>query len=137
MRGLLALAVLLASVDPALPHGTKTQTIEIVHPWTFGRSPRGTVIVAMTIKNTGKLDDRLIGASSPLASSVSIVAGPDARRVEAIVVVPGRAAELSPAGQHLVLDGVSKPLSPYDTIPVTLRFERAGAVTIEVLVEER
>jgi copper(I)-binding protein len=39
-------------------------------------------------------------------------------------------------GPHIVLTGVKKQLGAYDAFPMTLVFERAGKVEIEVQVEE-
>ena len=43
---------------------------------------------------------------------------------------------LKPRGYHLLLLGVKAPLAKGSTLPVTLTFEKAGAVTVEFAVEE-
>lgn len=39
-------------------------------------------------------------------------------------------------GPHILLTGVKRQLSPYDAFVMTLTFERAGKVEVEVAVEE-
>ena len=48
----------------------------------------------------------------------------------------GESVELLPSGAKLRLGGVKKALSAYDTFQMTLIFERAGQIEVEVLVEE-
>ena len=132
-------AVLLTQAAQA--HGTKTKTIEIVHPWTreTAGAIEATVEVYMTIKNRGRAADRLLGVETPLAKSVEIMDLPeqgDMRRVDRIAIEAGESTELLPSGAKLRLTGVARPLPAYDTFPMTLIFEHAGRIMIEVLVEE-
>jgi copper(I)-binding protein len=43
---------------------------------------------------------------------------------------------LGRGGPHFLLSDLAKQLAAYDSFPMTLNFERAGNVVIEVLVEE-
>jgi copper(I)-binding protein len=124
-----------------LAHGVKTKTIEIDHPWTFGADVAGAdVEVCATIKNIGRGSDRLIGARTPLAKTVEIVepesdgkSGP----TRAIEMRPGARVELRLSGRRLLLRAFAKALPPWDSFPLTLVFEKAGPIEVEVLVEER
>jgi copper(I)-binding protein len=42
---------------------------------------------------------------------------------------------LKSAGPHIALGGLRKPLNAYGTVPMSLVFERAGKMDIEVMVE--
>ncbi|MCX8135061.1 MAG: copper chaperone PCu(A)C, partial [Roseococcus sp.] len=42
---------------------------------------------------------------------------------------------LQPGGLHLMLIGLTQPLVAGQSVPVTLRFERAGEVTIQLAVQ--
>ncbi|MGH8742060.1 MAG: copper chaperone PCu(A)C, partial [Burkholderiales bacterium] len=42
--------------------------------------------------------------------------------------------ELKPAGSHLMFVDIKRPFRHGDTVPVTLRFEKAGEVQIELHV---
>lgn len=142
MRLLLAAALCGITWVSVLAHGVKTKTIEIDHPWTYGTEVAGSdVEVGATIKNVGRATDRLIGARSPHAKSVEIVEpGPDGKSpqsVRAVELRPGARVELQLSGRRLMLRGFSKPLPPWDSFPLTLVFEKAGPIEVEVLVEER
>ena len=53
-----------------------------------------------------------------------------------VVIQGGHTTILKPRGYHLLLHGVKAPLVKGSTLPVTLTFEKAGAVTVEFAVEE-
>jgi len=44
-------------------------------------------------------------------------------------VAPGARVELKPGSYHLMLIGLKRALTPGQTVTLTLRFERAGALT--------
>ena len=93
----------------------------------------------LTIRNTGG-EDRLIGAESPAAERVEIHTHIREggvmmmRRVEGIDLPAGGEAALEPGGDHLMLLGLKGELSPEDRFPLTLLFEKAGRVDIEMRV---
>ena len=54
-----------------------------------------------------------------------------------LVVIPAKdSVELAPGGLHIMLVNLGKDLSVGDTFPVTLEFQRAGDITIEVEVKQ-
>ena len=57
------------------------------------------------------------------------------RQVDAIELPPGATVELKPGGMHLMLMGLKQPLKADDKVPLTLRFEKAGEVTVQMSVE--
>jgi hypothetical protein len=57
------------------------------------------------------------------------------RRVEAIEVPADGMASLRPGGFHIMLIGLTEPLKEGERFPLTLTFEKAGSVTVEVAVE--
>lgn len=139
---------LVASTSLALAHGVKTRSLEIVHPWAHETAaPGGDAVVSMRIRNVGERPDRLVGATSPAADSVEIVsatpvapakpAAAAAPPPPTIPIPPGAVTELARTGAHLVMKGLKARLTAYAMVPVTLRFERAGAVAIEVMIEEK
>jgi copper(I)-binding protein len=54
------------------------------------------------------------------------------RPVEAIEVSPGEPTVLEPGGFHVMLMGLKQPLNEGEVFPLTLTFEKAGEVTMEV-----
>lgn len=87
--------------------------------------------------------DRLLGGTTPLAERFelhSMTMQGDVmqmRQVEAIALPAGQKVELKPGGLHVMLIGLKQPLALGSKVPVTLRFERAGEVKIEMTVMSR
>ena len=95
----------------------------------------------LSIHNTGTADDRLIAASSPLAGDVqthemSVVNDVMQMRElpDGIAIPAGETVELIPGGLHLMMMGLTGPFVEGETVPVTLVFEQAGEVEIELSV---
>jgi periplasmic copper chaperone A len=94
----------------------------------------------MTLVNRGGAADRLLGATTPRADQVelhTVVRDGDVmrmRQVMAIEVPAGGRVALEPGGYHVMLLGLKGPLKQGETVPLTLSFERAGALTIDVAV---
>lgn len=131
----------------AQAHGVKTKTIEIVHPWTYETAgvepvaPEPVASVYMKIKNRGRQSDRLLAAVTTRAAAVELRGAPlpgsgATQRVPWIEIKAGEDVELLPSGVALQMSGVKKAFPAYDTFTMTLTFERAGKIEIEVLVEE-
>ncbi len=105
---------------------------------TIGNSPNSAAY--MTIEVAGDRADRLIEASSPLAAKVQlhnhIMEGGVAkmRPVDAVEVSPGAPIVLQPGGLHIMLIGLKQPLVEGAQLPLTLTFETAGKVELEVPV---
>ncbi len=135
---LLAAAVLLALAPAADAHRITTKTLQIDHPWAGDMTdakPPFDLAVLMVIRNTGKSVDVLTGASSPHAQRIElrhVSSGPH-KEVE---IKPGARVELSTKNVYLRVIGFNKVVDAYDYFPVTLNFKRAGAVKIEVQVED-
>ena len=57
------------------------------------------------------------------------------RPVESIAIEQGTVTQLKPGGLHVMLMDLKKPLEGGAKFPLTLKFERAGEVTVEVDVQ--
>ena len=145
MSRLLAVFLLLAVAlaPPAvLAHSHKKKGVEVVHPWTHPVAERagGTTRVFMKIKNLSGAPERLLGASTPATAKSELQEttgdGPSGKAVAAVVIDPGKEAQLTRKGPHVVLTGIRKRLDAYDTFKLTLVFEKAGRVVVDVAVEE-
>ena len=139
-----AILALVLIAPAALGHGVKSRTLEIVHPWTYGTNEKAAVPVYMKIKSLDRRGDRLIGAETAIAASVAIhqpkpgAASPNETVAAQVLAINGRSnVELVPSGARLVMKDIARPLRAYDTFEMTLVFERAGRIKVEVLVEER
>jgi len=88
----------------------------------------------------GAINDRLLGASADIAQSAELhtmrMEG-DVMRMRQLnsVEVPARqTVEFKPGGMHVMLIGLKTPLKVGKSFPMTLRFEKAGSVTVDVRV---
>jgi hypothetical protein len=146
MRILVPAAVALAltaaaAISFARGAGNGSAELAIVSAWARATPPRAEVGAAyVTVENRGGTEDRLIGVESPAAANVVLhrTAAENGvatmRPLELAAVPAGGRLEMQPGGAHLMLMGLSAPLQAGTTIPVTLVFENAGAVIVEVEV---
>jgi periplasmic copper chaperone A len=136
LSGLRFIAAVVAVVLPlsSAAHQTRHKTLTVVHPWVL-ETERPEADLHVLIKNTGQITERLLGASTPVATSASIL---DAigQGVPELTIPQGGELTLKPGEARIILVGLRKPLRPYDTFALTLVFKRAGIVEVEVIVEE-
>jgi copper(I)-binding protein len=137
---------LLAAVPAllALPAAAQDFTagdIRIGRPWTRAAGQNGNGGGFMRLTNGGAQPDRLISAASPIARVVELhthIREGDVMRMRPVNDIPipaGQTVELRPGGLHVMLIGLTAPLQQGARVPVTLRFERAGEVTVQLTVE--
>ena len=127
MRYLILLTSLVASSAGA--------QITIDTAWARATAPGAKIGAGyMTIRNAGGAADRLVGASSPAAERVEMhVTTKDGevsrmREVKSYAVPAKGAFELKPNGPHLMLVNLKAPLKEGASVPLRLRFEKAGDV---------
>ena len=115
--------------------------VKIENAWTRA-TPPGAKIAAgyLTIRNGAASADRLVSASSPAADKVQThvtVTERDISRMREVkgYEIPAHGAfELKPGGAHLMLVGLKAPLKEGERVPLTLKFQRAGEVKVELEV---
>lgn len=127
---------------PAAVHGL----LEVRKPWVRVSSrplTSGAAGAFLSITNKGPDHDRLVAASSPLVERIELCgikvvdADIEMRPLAAgITIQAGHTTTLKPRGYHLLLQGLAAPLAKGSTLPVTLTFEKAGAIALEFAVEE-
>lgn len=95
----------------------------------------------MTLKNSGKEDHAVVGASSPAAEVVELhthIMGDDGmhrmREVEKVDVPAGGEAVLQPGGLHVMLINLTAPLKAGDQIELTLKYEDGSEESMNVEV---
>jgi copper(I)-binding protein len=141
----LSLLIACGSVQGASPTPVaQIGAIAIVDPWVRPAIllDGGTnSVVYLIIRNTGSTPDRLLGASSPIAQAIELHTSIDEggqsqmRPIEGGLPIPaGGEVDFSPRGAHLMLIGISHELRQGDTVTITLRFEQAGEVVVQVPV---
>src|SRR5437764_1261292 len=105
---------------PAQAHETQAGDIAIVHAYaapTLAGTTTGAAYIA-SLENKGSAADRLVGASTPVASRVEIhTMAVDAqgvmrmREIDGIALAPNAAVKMRPGtGLHLMLVGLKEPL---------------------------
>jgi periplasmic copper chaperone A len=140
----LAAALTLFTLAPAQAHGGQAGDVEITHPYATPSLPGvpngGAYIVRL--ENKGKVADRLLRASTPMAQRVELhTMTMDGtvmrmREVGEIALAPGAKVEMRPGmGYHFMLMGLTQPLRVGESFPLTLEFERGGKVEVKVVVQ--
>ncbi len=144
LKSLAAAALISLASLSAQAHEYKLGDLTINHPWTRATPPKAPAAGGFAeIQNTGAEADRLIGASSPIAGRTEIheMAVNDGvmtmRQLENGLEIPaGGTAVLKPGSFHIMFMQLKEPLKEGTKAPVTLTFEKAGDVTVEMAVEK-
>jgi copper(I)-binding protein len=138
---LLRCAILIAM--PAFAYGQAKGDIEVRHPWSRATPPGAKVGVAyMEIHNRASRPDRLLSATSAAAKRVEMhVTQRDGevtkmRQVQSFEVPARERYALRPGGSHLMLVELVRPLKQGERFSITLRFERARELEVELEVQE-
>ncbi|HEV7253178.1 MAG TPA: copper chaperone PCu(A)C [Mesorhizobium sp.] len=113
--------------------------LAVAQAWARATLPnQRTAAAYLTIANAGSAPDRLLSASSPAAERVEIHSMAVVDDVMTMRSVPdglevpaGGSVALTPGGEfHLMLVNVAEPLAEGGQAPLTLNFERAGALEV-------
>jgi len=130
------------AAHPAAAHGYGAGDLQVRHPWTRATPPGADVAAGyLEIRNSSLQPDRVVGASTPAAKRVELhVLARDGdilrmREVKSFEVPARQRFTLRPGGAHLMIVGLEKPLAMGERLPLTLRFERAGEIRIELEVQ--
>ncbi|MDD9729819.1 copper chaperone PCu(A)C [Mameliella sp. AT18] len=138
LKTLFAGACALALATPAFAE------IVVKDPYARSSGPLAKAGAAfMMIENTGAEDDRLIAAKSDIAVRVELHTHKDMgegvmrmMEVEEGFPVPaGGAHMLQRGGDHVMFMGLKGPMEQGQTVTVTLTFEKAGDMVVEIPVD--
>ena len=117
-----------------------TNAIKIENAYTRATAPGQQVAGGfMKIENKGTAD-QLVSASSPVAGEVQLhEMSMDGnvmkmRQVKDIAVPANGAVELKPGGYHLMFLNLKGPFNAGQTVPVKLKFAKAGEVEVKLPV---
>ncbi|HHH9558893.1 TPA: copper chaperone PCu(A)C [Pseudomonas aeruginosa] len=140
----LGMAVLLAPALVAQAHEYKVGDLEVAHPWARETPPGATTAaVYLTVKNKGASADKLVGAETSAAGMADLHQSQNKDGtmtmvpVQAIDIPAKGRAKLVPMGYHLMLMDLKAPLKVGQKVPVTLKFEKAGSLPVEVEVQNK
>lgn len=133
-RGLLAAALLIASTAQA------QNAVKVEKAWarpTVAGQAGGGGFLTIT---GGAAADRLLSVSAGVSKVVELhqmeMDGNvmRMRAVDGIDVPAGGTVELKPGGLHVMFMGLNRTLKAGDRFPLTLKFQKAGDVKVDVLV---
>ncbi|WP_412505143.1 copper chaperone PCu(A)C [Roseovarius sp. SYSU LYC5161] len=129
----------------ALTLATPAWAAEITIEDPYARAAGVTAIAGaafMTIHNESAIADRLVAARSDVAERVELhthVADGDVMRMieveEGFAIPAGEAHSLARDGDHVMFMGLRQPFEQGETITVTLTFEHAGEMTLEIPID--
>jgi periplasmic copper chaperone A len=133
--GLLSLIVVVSQTLTAQAHSYKKGAILIGHAWGLpSQGPSTQVFFPLT--NNGTKADKLLSLSTPAARQTVFIdaSGQSVSHFDLGVKTP---LPMRPGARHIQLNGLVKPLRHGERIPLTLRFEQAGVINVEVWIEPR
>jgi copper(I)-binding protein len=146
LNKLFVIAALLLPACFAHAHEYKAGELEIAHPWSQELPPNAPTVAAyFVISNPGKADDRLLSVDSPITDEAQLhehVMQGDLMKMQQVpnVVIPaGGKVTIAPMAYHVMLLNPKDRslLSDGKRFPLTLHFEKAGNVTVEVAVQKK
>ena len=127
---------------PAWAHDYQLGSLTIEHPWSRA-TPPGTPTGGgfMTIHNHGEASDRLLSGSSDFTQSITVhqtKMDNDTMRMmsqhDGLEIPAGGSVTLEPGSYHLMLMGLQAPLVEGERRTITLEFEKAGSIEVELAV---
>lgn len=137
---LAAIVVAMVRMSGATEPGKNT--ISVSEVWsrpTIGQSTTGAVY--FTLENTGAGDDRLVSVATPVAEKAMLHETTNDNGImrmrhlmDGLTIGAGSSLALEPGGQHIMMIGMKRKLEKGETFPLTLTFEKAGAIVTEVAV---
>ena len=142
LRGLLAVVYLTGGLASAAVADAATGGPTVPDAWARATPPGVTTgAVYLTIMG-GDETDRLIGVRTDAAEAAELHTETSTggvltmKKLAALSVPAGAVVALAPGHEHLMLMGLKGPLRPGERIEVTLTFEHAGDMAIEVPVRD-
>lgn len=122
-----------------VPVSAFAESVVVSKPWA-----RASIIAsrpaAVYLTLESRAGDRLTGITTPVADEVVVHAVEEENGVSRMVHLPslnlpaGELVTLAPGGTHMMLIGLDAKLIEGERFPMTLRFDKAPAVTVDVPV---
>jgi len=136
-----ALAALLAA--PVIAADFDVAYLRVSDPWSRALPPVSPTGAAyFTIHNRGDTADRLVSVETPLAGHAELHEHVHEdglmkmQKLDGLSVAPGEQVSFEPGGYHVMLFNLKQPLVAGTPYPLTLQFEQAGSLQVEVEVRE-
>ena len=142
-KHLLILAALLLPASYASAEDYRLGELTIASPWSMELPPNAPTVAAyFVIHNNGSAADTLMSVDTPIAGLAQLHEHVHAnglmkmQQVPSVEVAAGGDAVFAPMGYHVMLLELQDKsrLTDGQTFPLTLHFEKAGEVTVQVPV---
>lgn len=133
LRACAALGVSLL-VPAARAHEFFSSSLTVIHPWTRASAEGATTAIVSMVFQDVIQTDRLIGVQTPVAEGAELGGAGVAPALD-FLIREGQTTELSEAGVHLRLLGLKIALLQGREYPMTLVFEKGGAIRAALLVD--
>ena len=141
-KTLLGLSLML----PALlvqAHDYSVGNLHIEHPWSREMpAVAPTAAAYFVVHNKGSDADRLLSASTPVAGKAELHEHIHAdglmkmQQVQNVEIPAGGEVKFEPMGYHVMLFNLKQQAKDGERFPLTLTFEKAGAVEVEIAVHK-
>ncbi|AZG88372.1 copper chaperone PCu(A)C [Pseudomonas syringae pv. pisi str. PP1] len=146
LKKALLLAVLLLPACVVHAHEYKAGSLLIGHPWSMELPPNAPTVAAyFTLENKGDSVDRLISVDTPIAGQAQLHEHVHAdglmkmQHVQAVDIPAGAKVAFAPMAWHVMLLDIKdrSKLVVGQRFPMTLHFEKAGDVEVQVVVQKK
>jgi copper(I)-binding protein len=143
LKKTLLIAALLSPSLFASAHEYSAGDIHIEHPWSREMPPVAPTAAAyFVVHNKGSEADRLLGVATPHAGRAELHEHIHAdglmkmQQVPSVAIPAGGEVKFAPMGYHVMLFNLKQQAKDGERFPLTLTFEQAGAVEVEVAVQK-
>lgn len=119
----------------------QSEPVNVDDPWA-NATPVGASVAAVYLNLVVSNPDTLIAASTTVADHIEMHASSEENgvmKMRPLATVPltaGQSFSFAPAGAHFMLMDLRQPLVAGMRFPMTLEFQHAGAITVQVQVVE-
>lgn len=141
LKKTLLLAALLGTSLLANAHDYRVGELQIEHPWSRAMPPVAPTAAAyFVVHNQGLEADRLLSVQTPVAAKAEMHEHMHAdglmkmQQVQNVAIPAGGAVKFEPMGYHVMLFGLQQQAKEGERFPLTLTFEKAGKVEVQVVV---
>jgi len=139
---MLTFAACCAFAQTPAPGGRSASSAELIVTDAWVRVTPGSDVAAayLTLRNPGRKPVTVTGVESSAASmamihETTVKSGMSRMRPhEEVVVEAGQTVKLQPDGLHIMLHGLSKPLSPGDSVPLLIRLKDGSSLRVSARV---
>jgi copper(I)-binding protein len=147
LKQALVLAALLLPGAFAYAHEYTQGDLHIAHPWSLELPPNAPNVAAyFVVHNNGKQGDRLLSVASPISDDAQLHEHAKTaeglmkmQQVPSVAIPAGQDLVFAPSAYHVMLmqPNDRSLLSDGKRFPLTLHFEKAGDITVQVAVQKQ